>query len=176
MLGKRDLYAAPDDSAETWCLLAAEYSNAGLCIGWHVGFGNVKQLVRTQSLSISTVNCEGDLLTELMEEHLDPCRRGGVRTTLITPSRRSLPRLRTRLLANEVDTTFRGLFHFSVESIVDEYFHRVETSNESVSNIDQMIQTDPESVNDGTPVESLWEQVKQVGPLVPRQAMIGTRL
>lgn len=176
MFHKSDIFAAPDDTIEVWCLLMVEYSDGGDCVGWNIGFGNINQLVRKESRSLSAVDGEGSLLKELMEEYLHPHRNKEVRTTLITPSASTLPRLRTRLLAHGFDTSFRGLNHLCFETLIEEYFHQPESSANTHFDADMWI-TDNLGVLDGDqPVKELWHRVKQIGPLVPRQAMIGTRL
>lgn len=176
MLGKRDLYAAPDDTVETWCLLVPEYSENHDCIGWSIGFGNVNQLVRTDSLSIAAVDGEEELLTKLIQVHLRPCRKAETKTTLVTPSRETLPRLRTRLLIQNVDAAFRGFSHFSVEALIDEYFHHSSASKRPSLSVKGVQITDYEYGESNNPIETLWQQVKRIGPLVPRDAMAGTRL
>lgn len=176
MLNKSGIFAAPDNTIEVWCLLEVEYSDGGDCVGWNVGFGNINQLVRKESRSLSAVDCEGSLLKELMEEHLHPCRNKEGRTTLITSSASTLPRLRTRLLAHGCDTSFRGLNHLCLETVIEDYFHQPESSASAHFDADMWITDNLRAVDDDQPVKELWRRVKQIGPLVPRQAMIGTRL
>lgn len=161
---------------ETWCLLVVEYSEDGGCVGWHIGVGNVNQLVRTKSMAIGQVSDEGELLHALMKRQINPVRNGGQRTTVITPLEATLPRLRTRLLVEGVDSTFRGLSHFSLEALLEQYFYSKDSAGVPRNGSGPWNIPESQFTEHDQPVRTLWRWVKQIGPLVPRRAVTGDRL
>lgn len=183
MLGDNRWYAIPDDTVETWCLLLLETTvedETSYVTGWQVGCGNAQQLTYFESLSTGSPRQESQALDALLTE-LRPLRHDSY--ILITPSRRTLRLLRTRLLVSEIeDVTLRGFSHFSIEELLEEYFEeptdlvREWLGLKSLlddSSQDQRVISKEYEASSHTPIRELWSIVTQLGPLVPRKALTG---
>lgn len=177
MLGS-ELYQAIDESIESWCILRlnVETQDDHLSVtGWEVGFGNSANLIDTESRSVSDSYTEAELLRYLMEDVLEERRRTAVDVTVITPKISTLPMLRTRLLYNDIEATFRGLYHVSLERILAEHFATCDEMaaqsmfKEVVAETGQQVAGEPS-------VTHLWQILTRIGPLVPRDALVGEPL
>lgn len=168
MIGNNELYHAPDESIESWCFLRLETAETGQSIErWEVGFGNSAQLIRTDSRKVSVDRSEAALLKELTDDVLDEHRHAEHDLHVITASSSTIPLLRTRLLKNEVDTTFRGVYHISIEEVLEEFFQSDTLGENHLGH----------RLDSGDPsVEELWDLLNRLAPLVPRPTLVGERL
>lgn len=167
---------------ETWCLLvigSGENEGKPYLHEWKVGHGNSVQLTQTASTTVSDPSREADALDELFSNHLDPYRHENPTVIVITPTATTMRLLRTRLLANEIEATFRGLSHVALENLLNTYFQTT-SGEESNSCVDVSLIGDHDLLEtreeEEFSVETLWTVWNRIAPFVPREDLLGTPL
>jgi hypothetical protein len=175
MLEPFDVRETLDDSLESWCLLVLrpEDEVGAPITAWHAGIGNSRNLLRTNGHSDAP---EPELLETLVEDVLEPQRTDDVTTTVITPYRTTLPRLRERFLATNTGVTLRGLKHLSMEGLVTRYFLSSQTRNSRTAGAWAWLPVSPDADGGEPVVRALWKSINEVGPLVPREELTGEPL
>lgn len=179
MTWRRQWQGTLDDSVEPWCFLILEMgseSNSHIR-GWELGFGNPMRLTRSQSVSPSLNLTEKEVLDQLFGE-LDQHRYEGM--TVITPTSQTLALLRTRVLVYpQLDATaFRGLSHFNIDALIQDFFLpkvEVEFSRMELE-VDTEKQCLEDLVREISSVELIWNLLNVLGPWVPRERLTGEPL
>lgn len=175
MLGAQDWHTAPDETIESlgFLLLETEPSDDGgsQIMGWELGVGNATQLLWVESATADEVDGEPALLRALLHEQLDEHRHSEPPLTVVTGDRETLPLLRDRVLASDVDATFRGLRHLSLGALLAEHFDTVRPPALSAVSA-----AAPDVERDAADVERLRLAMNRILPLVSRQAATGDPL
>jgi len=166
----------PETLRESWCLLSLETAtdtSPYRLVRWVIGDGNADDLIRTTKVTLDEAGSEGKLLAGLGTNLVD---RRYEDTTLITLSERDIAILRSRFLTSDTVETasLRGFYHVALRSLLSKYFDEAALSQDVLPG--EMIGQGQGTPETGPDIETLWETRKQIGTLVPADALRGSPL
>lgn len=167
----------------------ARESSIFLCLGpdndnpleeWAFGVGNISHLIRTTEQSQDALNPKEALLDELSDV-LETTR--STEPVIVTPNSHTLATLHRDLLTNdELETqSLRGTRQIDLETILLDHFDGVlPISSAGFQQRNDSIELSPENLSEIEPnqsgIETLWQVLTTIAPVVPARALIGEPL
>jgi hypothetical protein len=176
-----------DDLRESWLFLvvgrASQPEDSSSSVNqidyWELGVGNPEKLVETTALSLEGTDVHSQ--TELVSVLLDELSAYRYQDTLLaTPDRSTLQRLRTSLVAADVEKpSLRGFAHIDIESQLESQFGQsLEDYGLAEDERQRPRMTDDDQgriVSTGT-VKRFWELWTRVYRLLPIRPLQGVPL